>query len=207
MLCNLFLPGRVNTTVPWVVAYFNALWWNNNFTLLYRNATSYGIRVDLFLKLCKEINFLVALDKTFWGEQVVIFLGMLIDTINQTVSIPVAKRDKTVTIIHEMLANKKTTVIAIQQLAGLLNFISTAVIPGRAFTRRLYNKCDKPKQGKKLKPHHHIKVDAEMRSDLNLWLKFLQKDASLCWPFMDFSVTLVADEIEFFLQMQLNQIN
>ena len=42
-LCNIFLPGRVNTTVPRVVAYFNALWWNSNFTLLYRNATTYGI--------------------------------------------------------------------------------------------------------------------------------------------------------------------
>ena len=43
MLCNIFLPSRVNTTVPQVVAYFNALSWNSNFTLLYRNATSYGI--------------------------------------------------------------------------------------------------------------------------------------------------------------------
>ena len=45
------LPGRVNTTVPWVVAYFNAPWVKSNFTLLYRNATSYGItNVNIDLK-------------------------------------------------------------------------------------------------------------------------------------------------------------
>ena len=52
MLCNIFLPGRVNTTVPRVVAYFNALWWNSNFTLLYRNATTYGITVRIWTTFC-----------------------------------------------------------------------------------------------------------------------------------------------------------
>ena len=43
MLCNIFLPGRVNTTVPklWPISmHFDGL---SSFTVLYRNATSYGI--------------------------------------------------------------------------------------------------------------------------------------------------------------------
>ena len=44
------LPGRVNTTVPRVVAYFNAPWVRSNFTLLYRNATTYGIK--FFHRVC-----------------------------------------------------------------------------------------------------------------------------------------------------------
>ena len=47
--CYVILPGRVNTTVPQVVAYFNAPWVKSNFTLLYRNATSYGIRAAMQL--------------------------------------------------------------------------------------------------------------------------------------------------------------
>ena len=43
MLCNIFLPGRVNTTVTQVVAYTNAFRVRSSFTLLYRNATMYFI--------------------------------------------------------------------------------------------------------------------------------------------------------------------
>ena len=47
-LCNIFLAGRVNATVPRVVAYFNAPWVKSNFTLLCRNATSYCCRKYAF---------------------------------------------------------------------------------------------------------------------------------------------------------------
>ena len=48
--------------------------------------------VQMFLDICEQINFPVAMDKTFRGSQIVIFLGMLLDTVNQTVSIPVKKK-------------------------------------------------------------------------------------------------------------------
>ena len=42
-LCNIFLPGRVNTTVPWVVTCIQCTLMELYFTLLYRNATTYSI--------------------------------------------------------------------------------------------------------------------------------------------------------------------
>lgn len=78
---------------------------------------------------------------------------------------------------------------ALQKLTGLLNFLCRAIVPGRAFTRRLYYKTAG------LKQHYHLRVDLDMRADLKLWEQFLITDHSLFRPFMDFANTLQAEEI------------
>lgn len=81
----------------------------------------------------------------------------------------------------------------VQQVAGSLNFICKAVVPGRAFTRRLYSKTSG------LKQHHHLRVDKEMRKDLYMWQHFLEDESeTICRPFIDLNEKLVATEIEFF---------
>ena len=77
-------------------------------------------QVNDFLTLCKEINFPVSMDKTFWGSQLIVFLGLLIDTINQVVCIPVEKVQKAREMLTGMLANKrgKATIQQIQRLTG-----------------------------------------------------------------------------------------
>ena len=77
---------------------------------------------------------------------------------------------------------------------GLLNFLSKAILPGRAFTRRIYCKF----AGEKLKQHHHVKVDDELRSHCMVWLHFLLDQESVSRPFIDFTQTLRADKINFF---------
>lgn len=62
--------------------------------------------VSVFLDLCKAINFLVALDKSVWSTQIIVFLGMLLDTIRQTVSIPLEKRDKAINWLQNLLYKK-----------------------------------------------------------------------------------------------------
>ena len=37
-------------------------------------------QVETFLQLCKEINFPVSLEKTFWTDTVIVFLGILINS-------------------------------------------------------------------------------------------------------------------------------
>ena len=56
-------------------------------------------RVQAFLDICEMINFPVSMEKTFWGEQIIIFLGMLIDTVNQMVLVPVDKSYKAVSLL------------------------------------------------------------------------------------------------------------
>ena len=53
-------------------------------------------QVEVFLQICKTVNFPIALDKTFWGTQILVFLGIMISTILQTVSVPEAKVKKAI---------------------------------------------------------------------------------------------------------------
>lgn len=92
-----------------------------------------------------------------------------------------------------MRHSKKITLKFLQQLTGLLNFIGQAVVPGRAFTCRLYTKMNL-----KLRPYHHIRVDKEMRKDLEVWGQFLKLEKSIVRPFIDLNHTLIAEQIRFF---------
>ena len=56
-------------------------------------------QVKEFLTICDLIYFPVSLEKTFWGTTKLVFLGLLIDTINQCVCIPVDKVDRAVKLI------------------------------------------------------------------------------------------------------------
>ena len=69
-------------------------------------------QVQTFLDTCKEINFPVSLEKTFWGDTKMTFLGFLIDTIRQIVGIPVEKITRALNLIEFVLnkANRKITV-------------------------------------------------------------------------------------------------
>ena len=153
-------------------------------------------QVQTFLDVCKMIVFPVSLEKTFWGTTKLTFLGLLLDTENQCVCIPIDKIKKAVDMINTVLNKEsgKLTLNQLQKICGFLNFLGRCVIPGRAFTRRLYQYTSNDK----LKPHHHIRISSEMRADLNMWLTFLEHPAVFCRPFMDFSEIMVADEIDMY---------
>ena len=101
----------------------------------------------------------MSLDKTFWGSTQIIFLGFLIDTVAQKVSIPCEKIQKTIGWIDYALnkRNHKITLLELQQLCGLLNFICRCIVPGRAFTRRLYAAGIGYTN-----PRHHLYLSAEI---------------------------------------------
>ena len=97
---------------------------------------------------------------------------------------------------------KKVTIKQVQCLTGLLNFLNKCIVPGRAFTHRMYSKLRITNaKGDKLKHYHHVSVDREFKLDLTVWLTFLQNASSrcLCRPFLDWSNCFVtATQLEFF---------
>ena len=151
--------------------------------------------VQQFLDLCQEIRFPVSLEKTFWATTQLVFLGMLLDTVKQMVSIPIEKIERARFLINRVLEkkSKKITLQEQQKICGFLNFLCQAIVPGRTFTRRLY-----PKLTHKLKPHHHIRISSEMRMDLEVWAQFLKEPEAFARPFIDYEVALVADEINLY---------
>ena len=157
--------------------------------------------VIVFLDVCKQISFPVALEKTEWSTTTIIFLGMLLDGKNHTLSISMERRDEILHLIRKFMHKKKSTIKNLQQLAGHLNFINRAVVPGRAFTRRMYAKFSGSNlldnKGRSLKPHHHVKLDREFRLDCALWEYFLQDLDSMIWPFVDLDESMCVDTLNF----------
>ena len=88
------------------------------------------------------------------------------------------------TMIEIFLNNKKVTVHQVQKLCGFLNFLCRSVVPGRAFTRRLYAMYTV--KGRTLLPHHHVKVREENRSDLLIWKRFLSHPNVFARPFAEY---------------------
>ena len=133
-----------------------------------------------FLDLCQEIGIPISDDKTVWASSRIIFLGLLLDGVMMTIVVLVDKKDKVVAMLQNLLSKKKATVKELQVLCGFLNFLSKAIFPGRAFTRRMYAKysevvninmgsgnkwLEADKQHYKLKQHHHIRLDNDFKLD------------------------------------------
>ena len=61
-------------------------------------------QMQIFMEICEFIQLPVNLEKTFWASTCMVFLGMLIDTVNQTVSIPQDKIIKALNMINRILS-------------------------------------------------------------------------------------------------------
>ena len=119
-----------------------------------------------------------------------------------------------------LLWKKKATVSELEWLAGFLNFLNKAVVPGRTFTRRMYAKFSNvidvgTKIGHltvvhanihKLWSYHHIHLDREFKSDCEMWKVFLSHISAVCCPFANFQVALDTRELSFYSDALRNPV-
>ncbi len=139
-------------------------------------------QLDTFTRTMDTVGFPWAPEKTALPAQEMEFLGLGLNSKKQTITIPEDKIKKTKTLIEDFLQHRTRRVKQCQALAGTLNFLSKAIVPGRAFTRRLYDAIPKNRV-----PDHHVNVSAAVKKDLTVWLQMIA--ASDCHrPFMDFTV-------------------
>ena len=155
-------------------------------------------QVEVFLEICAKIKFPVALEKTCWATNLITFLGVLLDKVNQIVAIPENKIDKALTQIQSVLSCRKhkVMVLEIQKLCGILNFLCQAIVLGRPFLMQLYASLKGMEAG--LKPFHHVKLAEDVILDLQVWAIFLQSQSAYSRPFLDFSSYVSAIELDWY---------
>ena len=149
--------------------------------------------VNTFMQICSPINFPINKEKTCWPTTKLVFLGLLLDTVNQLILLPQEKVMAGRRLLVRFLNKKKITLRELQQLCGFLNFLGHAIVPGRAFIRRLYVLTSA--KAEKLQPHHHLKILQEMKLDMYVWFQFLHHPTAFARPFIDMTVTLSATQI------------
>ena len=166
--------------------------------------------MDHFLNICQSIGCPVSEEKTVIATDVITFLGVLLDGQNHVLAIPEEKRIKALDAINKTLRVKKIKIRDVQCLAGLLNFLQRAIIPGWAFTCRMYDKLKlKNKSGCMLKHYHHIKIDSGFKKDCRVWKAFLNAGDNdklrLCHRFIDINAMQFASTLNFFSDASLNE--
>jgi hypothetical protein len=122
-----------------------------------------------FKEVLAELGVPIAHEKTEGPSEVLVYLGLELNSDEMTVSIPKSKINEVILKIQEILANKKTTLNKMQSLIGSLNFCCRAIIVGRPFIRRLINAIFGL-----TKKYHHIRIKKDIRLDLEMWLYFLK---------------------------------
>ena len=154
----------------------------DDFLFIARTIRMCNYMIDSFLKLCHELGVPVSMEKIEWAAKFMVFLGILLDGVNHTLSVPIEKRESAIQLIQEILKMKKVMVKKLQKLCGYLNFLCKAIAPGRAFVCRMYAKYSTiinldgaPRRAYdfKLKQNHHVRIDQEFRMDCAMWLDFL----------------------------------
>ena len=160
--------------------------------------------IKVFLDVCFEIGVPVAQKKTVWGCEEIIFLGIILNGKEKLLKIPEDKRTKALNMLCWIGDKKKAKVGDLEKLSGFLNFLTKAIFPGRAFTRRMYAKFTGLEN---LKKHHHIKLDAEFKGDCQVWREFLDTNiyAKVCRPFVDLSFKLTAEQLNMYSDASGNE--
>lgn len=118
-------------------------------------------------RVCAELGVPLAPEKQDGPGTEIVFLGILIDTIRQELRLPDDKLKRLLEMVAQWIKKKVCTKHELESLIGTLHHACQVVHPGRSFMRRAIallrvTKCR----------HHHIRLNAEFRSDMMWWKVF-----------------------------------
>ena len=107
--------------------------------------------------------------KTEGPSQALVFLGIHIDTVSWSISIPLEKIISYAESVRDILRNGKCSLRELKSVIGKLTFVTKIVPAGRCFQRRLHDATIG-----RSKPSSIITVGQTVRDDLEVWLNFLE---------------------------------
>lgn len=128
-----------------------------------------GLNLQLLLDICRMLGIPIAEEKLEGPTTLLVFLGILIDTIKGELRLPREKLIRLRRQVGSWLVRKRCTKKELLSIAGQLQHAATVVRPGQTFLRRLFDLSLTVK-----KPHHHLNLNQAARSDLAWWHIFLQ---------------------------------
>jgi hypothetical protein len=119
-------------------------------------------------EIIEQSGLNIATNKSIDATQVMVFLGILFDGENMTMSVTA---DRMLEISKELELwshRRRATKKQIQSLAGKLNFIAKCCKPGRVFKARILGALKGLNRS-----NHHVYLNDGFRQDIHWWIKFL----------------------------------
>ena len=102
--------------------------------------------------------------------QIIEFLGITLDSVAMQARLSPAKLAATSTMVADLLQRTSITRRELDKVNGKLNWVCKVVYGGRTFLRRLIDA-----QWSVQRPHHHVRITAGLRLDLQWWARFLHQ--------------------------------
>jgi hypothetical protein len=93
------------------------------------------------------------------------FLGVYIDCLNRTLSLPDQKVNDLYELLKRSIRRKKMTKLEIQKLLGKLNWAARVIKGGRTFMRRLIDLTCRT-----CEEHHYLRLSKEAKADISWWI-------------------------------------
>ena len=118
--------------------------------------------------MCKQIGVPIKHDKTQLPTRVLNKNGIEIDSTAMLARLPSDKIHKISNLLFTFKRKRSVTLRELQSLVGLLNFVCTVIIPGRAFLRRLIDLTIGHSS-----PQYRITLNAESMANLRDWHEFI----------------------------------
>ncbi|XP_055334693.1 uncharacterized protein LOC129585836 [Paramacrobiotus metropolitanus] len=126
------------------------------------------LAIELMTLVCSDLGIPLALDKTEGPSTTLTFLGVVLDSVNQTISIPPEKLKDLSDEFSVFSARPYSTKRDLLSLIGKLSFATKCIPAGRIFLRRMIDCANSVKL-----LHQTVTLTTEFRADLNWWITFL----------------------------------
>ena len=168
--CNIF--EKISTFLHWLVEKKSGLSTLDHYLDDFifsgiENSDQCKALMNYFLSISQELGIPITDEKI--PVTVLTFLGLEIDTEDMAIRILQEKLESIKADLMFYSKQKRITLKHLQSLVGSLNFFGKAIRSARAFNRRFYDLTMKAK-----KPLHFIKLNAETKADMHMWLYFLE---------------------------------
>ena len=125
--------------------------------------------LDTLVKLLRELGFGISWKKVEDPCQKLIFLGICINSIDMSLSLPEDKLKELQTLLLSFSNRRRGSCRQLQSLAGKLNWACQVVNGGRSYLRRILDTIAHLR-----KPHHKARLSADFHADLQWWVNFLK---------------------------------
>ena len=127
------------------------------------------VSLSSMLLTLRNLGTPVALNKTQGPDNVLEFLGIILDSDKMEARLPLDKVERIqAASLASFESRKSCTLKELQSLIGTLNFACQVVPPGRPFLQRIVELTSNVPQ-----PHHHIKLSSGLFKDLKTWKTFI----------------------------------
>lgn len=125
--------------------------------------------MNTLLSLLRKLGFQINYSKMEGPSQRLVFLGILLDSLDMTLYLPSEKIADLLCTLQYFRTRQKVTKRKLQKLAGKLNWASQCVYGGRIFMRSILNKMNSLNL-----PWHRTRMTKDIRRDVVWWITFLQ---------------------------------